>query len=247
MESNYLFGPFLRKSKKNNISITNNIYSDSHFVEFYNASVQYNGLNDIDILKEVLSKDDVILEIGSGNGRVYNVLASEGYNIYGLEPELEMIKYIDNDFKDKIFNIGVEEITSIENLKFSKVIIPATTISLFPQEQLVKFFSKFKEVLHKDGSIIFDLLNPNYIKRNIEKITSYKTLNSTFFLGNTIIDSQYILNIYMKNKGIEKIGYSIKNIHEDSFFENISQKLNYKVKVVYKNDAFSFLEMKNHG
>ena len=92
------------------MEISDDIYSDTHFADFYNRSINEKfEINDLDFYREKINNDDVVLEIGSGNGRVFNVLSREGVNIYGIEPQLEMIKYIDTSYKDKIFNIGIED------------------------------------------------------------------------------------------------------------------------------------------
>ena len=67
------------------MEISDDIYSDTDFADFYNRSINEKfEINDLDFYREKINNDDVVLEIGSGNGRVFNVLSREGVNIYGL-------------------------------------------------------------------------------------------------------------------------------------------------------------------
>lgn len=140
MHSHYLFGPFYRKYTQG-VPVTNNIYADPLFAKFYNETIDYGSqFSDIDFYRRCLKQDDIILEIGTGNGRVFNVLINENFNIYGIEPEIEMIQYIYKQYKNRIFITGIEHLSCLNGLKFSKVIIPATTISLFSKELVIPFF-----------------------------------------------------------------------------------------------------------
>ena len=247
MHSKYIFGPFLKKIQKGNVEISDNIYSDSHFAEFYNLSVGDKfEINDLDFYREKITKRDVVLEIGSGNGRVFNVLSREGFNIYGVEPQLEMIKYIDPKYREKIYTIGIEDLETINKNNFTKIIIPATTVSLFSEEQFKSFLIKAKGILDNHGEIIFDFLNHNYIKDNYGEVLNYKTDDSMFFISNSIIDNKYVLNIYMEGNGVKKVGYSVKFLHTMEFFKEVSRELNYKLKLLYNGKMLYFLELKNN-
>ncbi|HDX9652459.1 TPA: hypothetical protein ROY23_002922 [Bacillus wiedmannii] len=248
MHSKYIFGPFLRKVKKGNVEVTDNIYSDLHFAEFYNQSINEKfEINDIDFYKEKINKDDVVLEIGSGNGRIFNVLSTDGFNIYGIEPQLEMTKYIDTDYRDKIFNIGIENLETIKDIKFTKIIIPATTVSLFSEEQFKSFLIKAKGILDIHGSIIFDFLNPSSVKENRGEVLNFRTADSVFFISNDIIENEYVLNIYMEENGVKKVGYSVKYLHTLDYFKTVSKKLNYKFKILYNGEKIYFLELENRA
>lgn len=66
MYNKYIFDPFLRKIKKGNMQILDNIYSDLHFAEFYNLSVDDKfEINDFGFYREKKTKIDVVLETGS--------------------------------------------------------------------------------------------------------------------------------------------------------------------------------------
>lgn len=66
MYNKYIFDPFLRKIKKGNVQILDNIYSDLHFAEFYNLSVDDKfEINDFGFYREKKTKIDVVLETGS--------------------------------------------------------------------------------------------------------------------------------------------------------------------------------------
>jgi cyclopropane fatty-acyl-phospholipid synthase-like methyltransferase len=248
MVNDVLFGSFLRKAKEKNIPVTSDIYSDSHFSDFYNLTLQSNEMmDDIGIYRNAFQKKDSILEIGSGNGRVFNVFAKEGFDIYGIEPAREMTKFIDEKYKDRVFHIGIEDLPSLKGYKFNKMIIPATTISLFNKRLLTKFFMDARNLLHPNGSIIFDFLNTDLIENQKGKINSHKTPEGKFFYGNDIINHSYVLNIYMKQGNKEKIGYSIKEMHTLNLFESLAKDLGYTNSLIFQDQTYYFLEMKKNG
>lgn len=247
MHSHYLFGPFYRKYTQG-VPVTNNIYADPLFAKFYNETIDYGSqFSDIDFYRRCLKQDDIILEIGTGNGRVFNVLINENFNIYGIEPEIEMIQYIYKQYKNRIFITGIEHLSCLNGLKFSKVIIPATTISLFSKELVIPFFKEMKSYLTFGGKIIFDIIKPEFGKQTSNQIQTIKTDEGTFFLGNAIIDQYYVLNIYTKQQQTEKIGYSKKYLHTTDYFQKLANELNYKFNIIQSSNTYQFLEMTNIG
>jgi SAM-dependent methyltransferase len=248
MHKQFLFGPFYRKHVHNGVQVTDNIYADPDFARFYNQTVDYGSdFNDLDFYRQILNKDDVILEIGSGNGRVFNILAAENYHIYGIEPEREMIQYILEDFKGNIFHNRIEDLSCLAGKHFSKVIIPATTVSLFSEEILTDFFSGIKTYLMPGGSIIFDIIHPESAQKSAERIQTVRTKEGTFFIGNFIIGEYYVLNIYMKNRQTEKIGYSKKKLYSVEYFRRLAKNLHYELRELHETSVFQFLELTNNG
>lgn len=242
MVNSYFFGSFANKSKKNNCEIVSNIYADKDFTEFYHMSMD--NANDIEFYQEHFNKNDKILEIGTGDGRVFTPLATRDFDIYGIEPEEEMIKYIPSVYQQKVKTVGIEEISKVNWPQlFSVIMIPATTVSLFEKEVFLNFLSDAKKLLSSKGRVIFDFVSPNHLVEQNKKVNIYKLNGATYFYGNMLHGDHFILNIYFKKGNIEKLGYSIKNVYSLEMLKSYGKMFGYDVKVLADKFGCLFVEM----
>ena len=79
-----IYPPFYSKSKS--LTIVKDFYQDKDFAAYYNTVTSLNEFNlsqnnDYNYYTSNISKDSKILEIGSGNGRIFNQLFEENYNV----------------------------------------------------------------------------------------------------------------------------------------------------------------------
>ncbi|AHA10883.1 class I SAM-dependent methyltransferase [Bacillus toyonensis] len=249
MLNKILYGPFKKKLNMDGVTLVEDFYSDTDFVQFYNQALKDESYKDLKVLKNILFTNDTILEIGSGSGRVFNTLSAEGYNIYGLEPSVEMNKYILNEYKSKIFNIKIQELDKLvdKELLFSKIIIPATTISLFSHEDFEDFLKKSESILDLKGSIIFDFINPQYLDSINGKINLMNYKESKYYFSNYIEYPFFILNVFLQQGSLKKLGYSIKHLYSIDYLNNLCNKYNYSLDVIFKNDTYLMVEMKKNA
>ncbi|OYS79652.1 hypothetical protein CBG04_11555, partial [Limosilactobacillus reuteri] len=89
--NNLIYPPFQSKAKY--LTIVKDLYQDKDFAEYYNTITslnEFNSFNDDYIYyASNLSKSSKVLEIGSGNGRIFNQLYEDNYDAYGLEHSLD--------------------------------------------------------------------------------------------------------------------------------------------------------------
>ncbi|MGC6627623.1 hypothetical protein ACP0FP_25480, partial [Escherichia coli] len=89
------FGTFKEKLRDGKeIDIINNIYQEVEFAQYYEAVACESISGDIEYYLDMLSKNDRVLEIGTGNGRVLKPLLAHGIDIYGIEPEQAMLEFL---------------------------------------------------------------------------------------------------------------------------------------------------------
>ncbi|MGX1373462.1 SAM-dependent methyltransferase [Priestia megaterium] len=243
-----LFGPYKKKVNTNNISLVDDFYSDQDFVDFYNQALKNDSYKDLDIFKANLSFNDTILEIGSGSGRIFNTLSKTGYNLYGIEPSLEMNKYILDEYKHKIFNTKVQHLDELINKKllFSKILIPATTVSLFSHQDFEVFIEKSASLLSPNGSLIFDFIDPQYLASIDKKINILNYKDSKYYFSNYIKYPFFILNVFMQNESVSKLSYSTKHLYSLEYLEELCRLNNYILNVIYKDNMYVMVEMKRN-
>ncbi|MFP7226313.1 class I SAM-dependent methyltransferase [Priestia filamentosa] len=248
MPKEKLFGPFKRKLNISNIQLIEEFYSDYDFVEFYNKALKEDSHKDLEIFRKLLSLDDTILEIGSGSGRVFNDLCNENYDIYGIEPSKEMNKYIVREYRHKIFNIRMQDIEILRDkqLFFSKIIIPATTISLFSHNDFEYFIEKVSLMVKPNGSIIFDFINPSYLRTANGKIHMLEYRESKYYFSNYIQYPYFILNVYLQRDNLKKLSYSVKHLYSLEFLQKICSKYGYNLNIISENDIYIMVEMRKY-
>ncbi|EOO13480.1 MULTISPECIES: class I SAM-dependent methyltransferase [Bacillus cereus group] len=247
MHDKQFFGPFKKKLDIPNVQILDEVYLDEDFVTFYNQQLTNN--NDLETFKNLLSKNDTILEIGSGSGRIFNPLSKQGFNIYGIEPSQEMSSYILSEYRHKIFNIKAQDIEELckTGINFSKIIIPATTISLFAHKDFEMFIKKIYGLLNERGRIIFDFINPDYLYKMDGKVNVSTQNGNKVYFSNYLRDSYFILNVYLQSGKQKKLGYSLKNLYTLDILNEMCKENNYSLNVLLKNNVYLLVEMRKNG
>lgn len=244
----YIFDQFKEKvDLDESIIITDNIYKNTLFANFYNSIANESMNNDLEYYLSILTTKDKVLEIGTGNGRVLRPLLNNKIDIYGIEPEVEMLTFLTNLERKRVFNIGIEDISTL-NTKYSHIIIPATSVSLFDENVFSNFLEDAKLILEDDGKIIFDFINPEAIEKLSGKVNLLKVKNQFFLAGNFKKNNQFIYNIYTKTLSNQKIiGYSIKYIYSSELVERLSGKHGYKSNLLKSSSNYLMMEVCNYA
>jgi ubiquinone/menaquinone biosynthesis C-methylase UbiE len=118
-----------------------------------------------------LENNDIILDIGFGNGYFINKLLRKNIkiNVYGIEISHDMLNNVSKKYnkfiKNNLLKLSLENIinTSFENNTFSKIY---TINTIYFWNNLEKCFSEIKRILKPKG--IF--LNAIYTKEYLDKI-----------------------------------------------------------------------------
>ncbi len=200
-------------------------------VDLSTVSKNYDWLNKIlsmgcddkvrsEIIKFV-KKDDVILELGPGNGVLAEKINCREY--WGLDPLKSMIELARMRVKRKShkFKIGIAEKIPFENEKFDKVIC---SFSFRDFKHKVKAVKEIYRVLRNNGKlIILDLANgKNPIKYLF--LTYFKFLNSC--IGNLVKRSEFL--------GLDSFIDSIKKLISPEDLSKLLRSIGFrKIRIKY--------------
>nr|WP_242586784.1 methyltransferase domain-containing protein [Enterococcus sp. DIV0869a] len=202
---------------------------------------------DLDYYLTSFNENDRVLEIGTGNGRILKPLLRQGIEIYGIEPEEEMLTFLNEEEKSRVYIGGIEDIHHFEHSgNYTHIIIPATSVSLFDEQFFLTFLKNVKQLLTSKGKILFDFLSPDCIAELHEKVSVEKINDQLFMSGNFIKEKQFIYNIYTKTTdGERKLGYSVKNIYSVDQVNKLSALFGYKAHVLRDHKGYVMMEVVN--
>lgn len=233
--------------KTQKYKIIDNIYEDKEFADYYEKLSELDKNSDIFIYEKYLNPIDVTLEIGSGNGRVFTPLFNNNYNIYGIEPSKEMIKYIPNNAQNRIYNLQLQHIKEIDLKNINNVIIPGTSISLFSYDEIDDLFKYLRGYQSKIKTILFDFLPTSYFINSDRKIMTMTINGIKYYTVNFFSEDRkrVFFNIikYEKqfNNKVRKIGISKKNLYSEENIKAIFQKYNVHYNLISKNKDYIFV------
>lgn len=235
----YISKNFIQKINKS--KIVPNIYDDDILASFYDSITSYQDFyNDLDFYRSIFNFQDTILEIASGSGRIFTPLSREGYDIYGIEPSNNMVNNMDKHYQDKIYVDYIENILSTNfPEKFNKIIIPATSISLFSHHQLEKFLEDLKNISCIPFGIYFDI--NEFDNSQDEKVMTFKDKDEgKFYMSNFKLEDKFIFNVYSARHNI--LGYSVKYLYTVEQILALLKKHNYKSKIMFHEGTYYMLE-----
>ncbi|PTI59910.1 hypothetical protein BU090_09220 [Staphylococcus warneri] len=236
-----MFDKYISDSIKKiaNTNKITDIYNSKILVDFYNfSSSESDFSNDISFYKNNIKKEEKIIELAAGSGRILSPMLQEGYNILGIEKEQAMI---DSQKKISSNTLIQGDILNVEHFKklYAKVdvfILGATTMSLFTCEEIIAFLQKINKI-NKNYRIYFDIYDMNSF------ITKYpkKELNATgtYYYHNFIQNGKVIYNLYHKES--ETLGYSIKNFYDISQIKHILESCDLDFKVMKEKENYYML------
>lgn len=141
--------------KRNSVKKDYDLIAEQYFEEFGTV------LEDIDLInkfKSYLEKEDLIIDLGGGNGKLTNFFNENGYNAVCYDFSENMIKFAIKTYPNIQFI--VDDIININN-HFNKESIDGiiAMYSLFhiPKENLNQLFFDINNILRKNGIFCFSL------------------------------------------------------------------------------------------
>lgn len=237
MCNNYLSKKLLRKFPKPESIV--NVYSNDIFADFYHKTTDKNGFyNDLEFFKNNLDKEELTIEFASGTGRITTPLIEQGYHVLGIEYEKSMIDIMPENTKKNVIHSSIFDVEKNRQIysKAKNFIIPATSISLFPLNEVEMLFEKLKSI-NDDFNIIFDIVDIKTLINEIPKKVINK--DGIFYYINFSAENYIIYNLYHKNSNT--IGYSIKYNHSREVILNMLNKIGY-VTNIYDVDNYSMIK-----
>lgn len=181
-------------------------------------------LIDIDVINNFikvcnLSKDDVVLEIGPGDGTLTKLIAPKVKKLYVIEKDIRLKPYL-----DKINNIDITY-SSCLDVSFPKV---DKIITSLPYSIIEPFIYK---IIHEDFNELYMIMGKNYCDNVINnKITNLSLLTNIYF------DTYKYFDIYPDSfnpkprvvSSLIKLTFKNKLNEKDMIFRNM-YKLNDKL------------------
>jgi cyclopropane fatty-acyl-phospholipid synthase-like methyltransferase len=121
-----------------------------------------------------LNKENKILEVGAGTGRIGIQLIQGEYNYTGVEKQILFFKTFKSKLKKlkcdrnkvKLLNISLEKLPN--NKKYDVILFSWTVIGDFSKDKQIKIFEKTKNILSKKGICILETKHKNKGKNYID-------------------------------------------------------------------------------
>lgn len=109
-----------------------------------------------------------LLDIGCATGHMDGAIASSNINVIGIDLDKEMINYAKKEYNDEDISFSVMNMLDIDkefdNNSFDVVTCFGNTlVHLVNEEEIYDALKKMKSVLKKDGKILIQILNYQYI------------------------------------------------------------------------------------
>jgi len=196
------------------------------------------------LLKLILANIDLkqnadIFDCPCGNGRYSIQLARLGYNIFSMDLSnnllLNFIKNIKNEelkvriFRGDILNIPLKK-------KFDVILNLFTSFGYFDtDEKNFSFFRQSKYLLKKNGRIVFDYLNPEFVMRNIISEEKQSFGGKEIFIRRRIEDDFVIKEIkFVDSDGSHNYFEKVK-LYSHNSLENHFDKIGFRVENTFGN------------
>lgn len=220
-----------------NKKFIDDFYDDSYFASYYHE-VSQKTVDDINWYKKILSREDAILEIGTGSGRVFLPLLLDGFDIYGIEPSSKMRKLI-NIGCERIYPYTLQNLEKIPKRDIQEIIIPATTVSLFPKDDFEEFLKNSKKIFPNVKRVFLDFLDTKYFVESNDIVKSEVYRDEKCYFTNFILDDYVVFNIVTK----DKCAVSKKYLYSIDYFTEISLNYGFNYEIIFKNKFYYFLKI----
>ena len=168
------------------------------------------NFSEIKFLKTIITKDSLVVDVGSNLGNFINTIKSinKNTNIYSIEPNLELINFQKKKFTRvnniKYFNIGISTIKSVMTFYIRKPISHSSLLEYHPD-------SEFNEIV-STTQIQVETLSRFIEEQKIKKITLLKIdtegldYEILFSLKNQLLNKKIeFIKIEANNETFEKI------------------------------------------
>lgn len=126
-----------------------------------------------DLADKYVKEGDSVIDVGSGNGRLYQVFANRRVNYLGVEPSEPLIKLAKEKFPAAKFEVGdALNLSKYNEHKFDSGFLIAVLHHIPSYELRLKALKQVYSVLKPGGYLIMEnwnWLQPRYFKRWLQK------------------------------------------------------------------------------
>ena len=167
----------------------------------------------IELLKKYGVNDGLILELGCGTGSVTRRMASNGYNMIGIDNSEDMLAIARDNTDNNSDNILylLQDMTEFELYGTVNAIISICDCMNYItlEDDLLKVFQLANNYLEKDGIFIFDM-NTEYKYKEIlgDNVIAENRDEGSFIWENTYYEddkiNEYNLTLYIKDNKNDK-------------------------------------------
>ena len=123
------------------------------------ASTRVYLWDDILPLLNYIKKNDRVLDIGCGNGRLYQILKENQVDYTGLDISEELIYIAKNKYPEADFIVGDMKKLFFADFTFDVIFSIASFHHLLDKKTRIESLKEMKRVLKKDGRILMTNLN----------------------------------------------------------------------------------------
>jgi len=123
------------------------------------SNTRHSFWSDSLFLLEYIKKNEKLLDLGCGNGRLYKMVQQLSLDYTGIDISSELIKTAKESFPETKFVVGSALDLPFENESFDKVISIAVLHHIPSLKLRIKFMEEGYRVLKKDGQMIITVWN----------------------------------------------------------------------------------------
>ena len=177
--------------------------------ETYNAVAEaFSGTRsfvwpDINFLLEYINKDNQVLDLGCGNGRLYEFIREKGAQYCGLDYSDNLVTEARKKYLEAKFLIG--NILDFNTEQKFDAVISVSVLNHFPRELQSEVIQRIKKLLKPGGKLLLINWNLWNIKRNksvwrLPHLDSFKNVLTTWQTGDKKIKGNLFYYAFTKRE-----------------------------------------------
>jgi SAM-dependent methyltransferase len=148
-----------------------------------------------------LKKNSKILDLPCGRGRHAIFINSLGFNVTGADLSENSIKYA-SQFVNDTLHFEVHDMRNKFVTKFDAIFNLFTSFGYFDDDKTnIKVLQNLKDGLKKDGVLIIDFMNVNYVRQHFIKEENITKNDIEFIITRSVTDHFIVKDIHFTADG----------------------------------------------